>query len=523
MATGDQLKLDDIGAAVEFNIRVGVGEPLDVASEDMGRSAAVLLKAEMQKPYVPMLDGFVDGTVPRDAGRHMAVFWDRLVTGDDPVRQRMIFALSQIVVASSVDDNDPLPNAYYVDILGRHAFGNYRDILRDVTYSPKMATYLTYLGNRKGDPRTGRRPDENYAREILQLFSIGLLELNMDGTLKLQNGAPVETYTIDDVVGLARVFTGLNYATGDDTRFHTPLEMRERDHSELEKRFLGSTIAAGTPGDASIEQAIDIIFAHPNVAPYVSRQLIQRFTQSSPNRGYVSRVATAFETGRFTSADGVDFGTGERGDLEATLAAVLLDAQFFDDVPAGSAQGKVREPVLRFAQWARSMGVTDIDSFNEFDLMFGVDSNALLSQAPFRSPTVFNFYRPGFVPPGSEAGARGLTVPELQLMNEGATVGYNNIMYNFVFDNTSRRDGGRATYAAEFPAQVALADDPAALADHLDLALLGGRMEPATRQTLLDILSEVDIRTESEAEDRLTRARLAIYVAVTSPEYSVQY
>ena len=268
------------------------------------------------------------------------LFIDEAIAGDDQLRQRMVFALSEIIVVSSNSDLDDYPEsmAYYVDILSDNAFGNYRDLLKEITYAPAMASYLTYLANEKGDPEMGRVPDENYARELLQLFTIGLNELNQDGSVKLSGGQPVEIFDNDDITGLAKVFTGMSVkgsefydlfndcnTRNDCPQFYQPLEVFADFHSDLEKEFLGLTIPANTAGVQSIDMALDEIFSHPNVAPFVSRQLIQRFVTSHPQPAYIRRVANAFDAGRFTLPDGTVVGTSRRGDLKATLAAVLLD------------------------------------------------------------------------------------------------------------------------------------------------------------------------------------------------------
>ena len=531
--------LGDRGQAHDFLLRIGFGGTMDEIDAAVGQSPSALLREQFAKPYRPILPDVLASPGAgkgQDSRRHTAIWWDRAITGDDPLRQRMVFALSQILVASDIQSNDGAANAYYLDILGRNAFGNYRDLLEEITYSPAMAQYLTYLRNRKGDPSRGRLPDENYAREILQLFSIGLVELNKDGTLKLDgNGQPIETYTNEDIVGLARVFTGLTYdannfaggPTGD--ALHTPLEMSSAEHSPLEKSFLGTTIPAGTGGEASIDQALDTIFNHPNVAPFVAGQLIQRFTLSNPNAGYVRDVARAFETGRYTAPDGEVFGNGQRGDLLATLAAVHLDDRFVGGAPDSWGGGKMREPVLRFAGWARAMGVRNVDAFNEWSLLYDMESNRRLSQGPFRSRSVFNFYRPGYVPAGTRAGRKGRTVPELQIHNEGAVAGYNDFMHNFVFDRSPQKSADVNSFAVDFDDETALAGDPAALVDHLDTLLMGGRMDSSTRTRIIEAVSEIDIREplgnapDRPEDDRRIRARLAVYMAVTSPEYYVQY
>jgi len=468
----------------------------------------------------------------RFAGSHRVVFWDDVVAGPDPLRHRMTFALSQIVVASEMTlVNDARRMAFYMDAIGQNAFGNYRDLLDDVTYTPAMAQYLTYLGNKKGDPETGRLPDENYAREILQLFSIGINELNMDGTMKLNSdGTPIETYTNDDIVGLARVFTGLTFdesggAIGD--RYATRLIMTTQGHSDLEKTFIGSTIPANTDGGASVTQALDIIFAHPNVAPFVSRQLIQRFTASNPEPAYVERVATAFETGIFIAPNGTRYGSTGRGDLEATLAAILLDESQHDDALVMSDltdTGKVREPVLSFIHWARAFDVSPPNSAIEDLLIFGTqDPVQGLGQQAFAAPSVFNFFRPGFIPDGTEAGDRNLTMPEMQLVDGSLRAGYVNFMTTFVMGTSRKRVGeNQNNFLPDYSALIPLVEDSDAVIDYLDEFLFYGRMSDQTRQNIREVNDNVPIRGTNVDEDRLKRAQLAVLLAVTAPEFSVQ-
>ena len=251
------------------------------------------------------------------------------IEGEDQLRQRMAFALSQILVISHAEGNllFEVPNtvAHYQDILVSNAFGNYRDLLEEVTYAPAMGEYLTYLQNIKGDAATGRMPDENYAREVMQLFSIGLVELEQDGDVITQGGIPVEVYDNTDVTGLAKVFTGLSLS-GDEFFFdfrtlppdalHSPMQVYPEWHSELEKTFLGTSIAAGTGPAESIDLALDALVDHPNTAPFLARQLIQRFVTSHPEPDYIGRVAAAFSEGQYTLPNGTIVGDGRRGRSE---------------------------------------------------------------------------------------------------------------------------------------------------------------------------------------------------------------
>jgi len=529
----ETLTLKTSAEAASFLTKTSFGGTMEGIETRRDRLASDLLVAEFAKPpsyILPALRTQFEAGNEVDNRAHASAFWNAMVEGDDQLRQRMVFALSQIIVISdNAMGNKPLTNAQFIDVLSQHAFGNYRDLLKDVTYTPAMARYLTYLRNRKGDARTGRMPDENYAREFLQLFTTGLVELNMDGTEKILDGKPIEIFNNEDIVGLAKVFTGLSHKgtefwKADDDGEYSKLQMFQDRHSELEKTFLGKTIAASTAGDAAIDEAIDHIFEHPNLAPFISRQLIQRFTASHPSPAYVERVANAFENGRYASVDETQFGTGIRGDLEATLAAILLDEQFYNGSSKAAQQGKVREPVLRFVHWARAFDVGNVMADNEWYLLYNAGKNTRLGQQPFQSPSVFNFYRPGFVAPGSVTGAAGLTAPELQTVNEGAVIGYANFMLRYVFNNSPTRNDGIDSFVPDYTDEVALADDPEALADHLNDLLLGGRMSPQTKDRIVLVLNEIPIRDDADqaASDKITRASLAVYLAVTSPAFALE-
>ena len=529
----ESLSLDTTVKAASFLSKTSFGGSSDQIELALGKLASTLLKSEFEKPtsyILPALIEKYEAGEEVDNRAHASAFWNAMVEADDQLRQRMVFALSQIVVISdSPMGNRPLTNAQYIDTLSRHAFGNYRDLLKEITYTPAMARYLTYLRNRKGDERTGRMPDENYAREFLQLFTTGLVQLNMDGTQKLEDGKAIEIFDNEDIVGLAKVFTGLSlkgpgFWDAADDGDYSRLQMFQDKHSELEKSFMGKTIAAGTAGDAAIDEAIDHIFEHPNLAPFISRQLIQRFTASHPSPAYVQRVAEAFEIGSYISVDETQFGTGQRGDLQATLAAILLDEPLYGGTAQTPQQGKVREPVLRFIHWARAFDVGNVMAENEWNLLYNAGSNTRLGQQPFQSPSVFNFYRPGFVAPGTATGNAGLTAPELQTVNEGAAIGYANFMLNFVFNTTSTRNDAIDSFIPDYSDEIALADKPEDLANHLNALLLGGRMSSMTKDRIVTVLNEIPIRTDAEdaADDKMTRASLAVYMVVTSPAFALE-
>jgi len=460
-------------------------------------------------------------------------FWQTAITADDQLRQRMAYALSQIlVVANPVESflgSLPLTMAHYMDILTNNAFGNYRDILQEVTYSPAMAIYLTYLFNEKADPETGRMPDENYARELMQLFTIGLVELNMDGTVKTSGGTSIETYDNDDITGLAKVLTGLVPADFDpEEEFDTetlfePLKMINFIHSDTEKSFLGTTIPANTEGDESIELALDHIFAHPNLAPFIGRQLIQRFTVSNPSPAYVGRVAQAFETGSYELPNGTLAGTGNRGDLAATLAAILLDVEAREDTSTNSnTSGKIREPVLRFIQWARAFDINSADPQDE-EWLYDAGRSDRLAQHPYRSRSVFNFYRPGYIAPGTATGDAGMSVPELQIMNASTVMGYVNFMSAYIRDDAQKwSDSYGTAFHPDYTPERALATNPEELVDHLDLLLAGNRLRADTKDRIVETLNEIPIPDGANDENIDVRVHNAILMVMTAPGYMTQ-
>ena len=438
------------------------------------------------------------------------MLWRKWLGSPDVLRQRVTLALSEIIVVSiSAIASTPFKAfsaAAFVDILEANAFGNYRTLLEQVSTSSAMGAFLSFRGNRKANPNTGSLPDENYAREVMQLFSIGLVELNLDGSAKLVAGAPKESYVQDDVSQLARVFTGwdLDTSVGSaDTpdRVIRPMVQIPSRHELGEKRFLGSVIPAGTDGVQSLRLALDTLVAHPNTAPFVSRQLIQRLVTSNPSPAYIARVATVFNNN----------GSGVKGDLQAVVRTILLD-----DEARGAAGltdpafGKLREPLLRFIQWARSFGLTSADdSWNVGDLS---DPATRLGQSPLRAPSVFNFFRPGYVPPNSALGDRALHAPEFQITTESSVAGYVNFMQKTIGQGIG---GMKADYAA----LVALAGDSAALLAELNVLLAAGQLSGATLAALKTALDNIATTTVAGQNNRI---HAALTLVMAAPEYIAQ-
>jgi len=472
-------------------------------------------------------------------------FWRQAVSSDDQLRQRVAFALSQIFVISLQDGgvaDNPRAVADYMDMLATQGLGNYRELLEAVSLHPMMGTYLTSLRNRKADPRTGRVPDENYAREVMQLFSIGLLQLNDDGSVKQANGAALETYTPADIAGLAKVFTGFSWTcpgfpdnncfnngslggVSDPDRWIKPMVGYPAQHSTEEKVFLSTTIAAQATADpnASLKTALDTLYNHPNVGPFIGKQLIQRLVTSNPSPAYVAAVAAAFNNN----------GQGVRGDLKAVVKAVLMHPEAR---VVSASSGKIREPILRLSAVLRAFGYTS-DTGN-YRVGNTDNAGASLGQTAMRSPTVFNFYRPGYVAPGTQAAAAGLVAPEMALAQETTAAGY----VNYMRDGVSAGVGASSTVMVNgasvtrrdlqpnFSAELALVDKPAELVEQINTKLMYGAMpdglkteiRSAVESITIPVLNSTGSNQAAIDTARRNRVNAAVFLTVVSPEYQVQ-
>ena len=443
-----------------------------------------------------------------EAGADAAI-WRKMLSAPDTLRQRITLALSEIMVASVPGFNGgwkAFSAAAYLDLLEASAFGNYRSLLQQVSTSAPMGEYLTFRGNLKFNPATGALPDENYARELMQLFTIGLTQLNIDGTPKLAAGAQQETYSLDDIVGLARVFTGWNYdLAGADTNTpdfkRRPMTMTASRHESASKSFLGTTIAAGTSGEDSLRLALDAIFAHANVAPFISRQLILRLVCSNPSPAYVTRVAGVFNND----------GAGVKGNLKAVIKAVLLDDEARDKARLlQPGFGKQREPVLRLAAWARAFKADSVN--NSWTVGNTSDPATRLGQSPLRAGSVFNFFRPGYVPPNSAIASAGMVAPEFQLTNESSVVGYLNYMQTVV-------SKGAGDVKADYASLMPLADNAQALLDEMNLLLAAGQLSSATLALVQTAIGSMAAGTDSA---RLNRIYAALVLVLAAPEFIIQ-
>jgi len=432
-------------------------------------------------------------------------YWAQAIAGDDQLRQRAAFALSQIFVISFTDStlrSQVRGVASYYDMLGENAFGNFRDLLEAVSLHPMMGVYLSHLKNQKEDAATGRVPDLNFAREITQLFTIGQYKLNADGsTVMGADGKPAAAYASADLEGLSQVFTGWSWYGGtlpaDRTsrRFFGNDRNLEFDwrpmqdynqfanntnfHSISAKNFLGVTIpaqtvsTADTKGDLKI--ALDTLFNHPNVGPFIGKQLIQRLVTSNPSPAYVARVTAAF------NGDGSGGVTTKRGDMKAVWKAVLLDPEA-RTVSTSATAGKVREPVLRLANFMRAFNATSVSG--RYQGIGNTDDPASrLNQTPMFAPTVFNFYRPGYVPSSKTIADANLVAPEFQIVHDVSVAGYMNYLRSIVTVDVNRDI--QQNYAAE----LALAATPADLVERMNLLLFYGQMPDALKAQLVAAVS----------------------------------
>ncbi len=546
---------------------------------------------------------FNQTTGDRDAlDYQMAAWWDNVLgatapqrtqIGSDPLRQRVAFALSQLLVVSHSTPTllyrgEAL--ATYYDLLAQHAFGNYRQLLKAVATSPAMGVYLSHQGNRKADPDSGSRPDENFAREIIQLFTLGLYELNQDGSPNRDGNSlsypdagnnVVATYTQQDIEELAKVMTGWDLASnsrygrlsardGDYTR---PMVFNAAEHEDEAAEggdgritLLGHTIALNAGSDQSgLDAALDVLFSHPNLAPYVSKHLIQRLVTSNPSADYVARISAVFD----------DNGQGVKGDLKTVVRAILLDPEARDErYFTNPTYGKYKEPLLALTQLLRAAHVTPLNGWHskEGRVMRNVfwyrNPEDTIEQGALRSPSVFNFYSPSYVPSNTYFKSHAMVAPEMQIQTEQMLINYNNLLYKLLDtleENRITQTNGKtlSEFAAShghystnlltrFDTELALMEQAMeqdqngdfatfddtdtdasgetpkerainALIDHLDLLLLGGNMTPDYRAALRHYLvSSNDTNTHNHFERARRMIRDAYVLIATSSAYMIQ-
>jgi uncharacterized protein (DUF1800 family) len=479
------------------------------------------------------------GSQTLDSGIYQAAMAD-----GDQLRQRVAYALSQIFVVSTQDKSignaKSQASADYYDMLTKDAFGSFRTLIQDVSLHPAMGNYLSALSNAKENPKVGRIPDQNFAREVMQLFTIGLVQLNIDGTPKLgADGNPIYTYSQADIDGLSRVFTGWGWYGPDNSkarwnssasvltpdRMWNPMQAYPDYHSTSEKDFLGVTIPTSatpdTPGDLKV--ALDTLFNHPNVGPFISKQLIQRLVTSNPSPAYVSRVASVFNND----------GTGARGNLAAVVKAILMDDEARNpNNVTNPGFGKIKEPVLRLTSFLRAYHSTSDSGL----WLIGTtdDAGDQLDQSPMRSDSVFNFYRPGYMNAGGATAFNGLVAPEMQITDESSVAGYANFMMSVlqrgVGSNGLNGTGTRNDVQPDLSGAVNLATDSTALVNDVTARLIGDTVDADLKTQIQIAVDSITIPAPNKAgtngpaiaKAKLNRALTAVMLAIASPEYIVQ-
>ena len=468
-------------------------------------------------------------------------WWNKVMNSQDKLRHKVALALSEILVLS---DNSNLRNfphgigAYY-DILNRHAFGNYKDLLLDVTLNPSMGFYLSHINNPRTIEELNIHPDENYAREIMQLFSIGLYELNQDGSRKIDptTGLWIPTYDNNDIKGLAKVFTGLSggaWADENDNRpvqfgrnfgrysLLVPMQMFEEWHEPGPKTIVGGKVIESDSGLEEIEMAVDHLFNHENVGPFISYRLIQRLVKSNPTPEYVERISAVFN----------DNGEGERGDLESVVKAILLDPEAMDCYWFGDMEnGQLRPPIQRLCQMLIGLKANaESDVFWNSGFFF----QEFTAQHPMSSPTVFNFYKPDYIP-DSDFAYYELSGPEYEILNSSTSSNYVNFMLIALLrDYLLDRYGIRLPnvlneaflipyvedndfYAAELQDAlwIELGYTPSHLVDYLDLLLANGMFTDETRDKLNESLSRDNILQP------IDKSNYALFMTMIHPDYII--
>ena len=440
--------------------------------------------------------------------------WQQWLGGEDQLRARVSWALLQIFVISNIaPDIRPAAMSSYLDMLNRNAFGNWRTLLQDVALHPAMGYYLNMLESEKEDAAKGTHPNENFAREVLQLFSIGLVQLNADGTPKLDSAGKTQpTYDEAVVKGFAKAFSGWSFGGLDNSKnsqFHNhddnvealwtvPMKAWAGYHSAADKTLLdGKTLTGGQTPEKDMADALDTIFQHPNVPPFFCRQLIQRLVTSNPSPVYVARVAAVF----------TNDGAGVRGNLRAVVRAVLMDAEARGDSPAANV-AKQREPVIRFANFLRGLGAKSTSGQNRIQYLDSSDD--ALGQSPLLAPSVFNFYSPAYRPAGPIA-AQGWVAPEFQISGETAVAGSLNFFAELV-------DSGGYGWPDEHRLKLDLTSlaalDATALIDRLDLLFFNLGMSASTRERLTTLVGAI--------KGKADKVRAALIVTALSPDHVIQ-
>ena len=493
--------------ASRFLEQTTFGPTTQLIAQVQGSGFEGFLTSQFSLPVSPYADPAQGET---GLGALQQRFFVQLLYTPDQLRQRVAFALGQIFVIAG--DKINLPEAFtpYLRLLENDVFTNYRQIMEDGTLSPAMGHYLDMVNNDKPNPTTGTHADENYARELMQLFTVGTALLNEDGSYQLDSsGNPIPTYTQDTVEAFARAYTGWTYPTepGATPQKHNPAYWNgpmvafESNHDSGSKQLLvypgvagGGLLPAGQTAEQDLEGALDNIFNHPNVPPFVAKRLIQHLVESNPSPAYVQRVADVFR----------DNGMHVRGDMQAVLTAILLDLEARrgdDPSQIAASDGHLQEPILFMTGLLRAFGATS-DGSN----LAGQGGN--MGQTALFPPSVFSFYSPNFVISGTQ-----LLGPEFQLLTTATASSRANWVNSFVYGSL-----GSGT-TVDFSPYANLAANPNALLDALNTLLLHGTMPSETRASLLTAMQAVP----AGSTQSLQQAKAAIYLIATSSQYQVQY
>ena len=504
------------GEAFQFLNQTTFGALESEATQVIAMRREAWIDDQMTKPASLNLPFLIALPIVQPMGQMNAdrldIWFRNALHGEDQLRQRVAFALSEIFVVSQVGalQNRPYSTTSYYDLLVENAFGNYRDLIEQVTLHPAMGVYLSMLSNEKPDVVNNIRPDENYARELMQLFSIGLVELNQDGTRRMDtNGAAIPTYDQSIIEGFAHVFTGWTYAN--TNRFRNPQLSLRNDvepmvlwpefHDTGPKKVLnGVTLPAGQTGDQDLADALDNIFNHRNVGPFIAIRLIHRLVTSNPSPAYVSRVAGVFNNN----------GSGVRGDLAAVVTATLLDSEAHPAIQAETS-GKIKEPLLRLTQLWRAYDASSNSGGYRFRFV-----NLVFGQGPLQAPHVFNFFSPFYAPPG-EIQDSNMVAPELEIATEYQNTFITNYMFGQAFGLNSLNQNLRPDdIFINFESEQPIAADIEQLIDAVAGKLLGGEISTTLRNEIAGMLALIP-----EA-DTVNRVAETIYFIVTSPEYAYQ-
>jgi len=428
-------------------------------------------------------------------------FFQNALQGEDQLRQRVAFALGQIFVTSGIDIRLSSWMGPYQQILYNDAFGTFRQLLEDVTLSPAMGSYLNMVNNKKANAKTGAKPNENYAREVLQLFSIGLVNLYPDGSAQPSaQGGSIPTYDQHVIEEFARVFTGWVFAPAFGTgipNYRDPMVVRvvngvEVDHDSGAKQLLnGANVPSGLSAVDDLHAALNNIATHPNVAPFISKQLIQHLVTSNPSPRYVIRVSSVF--------------TNSGGNLGEVVRAILLDPEARGDFHTEPTYGHLLEPALFIVRVLRAFNATSDGVLASFSASQGQDV--------FRPASVFNFYPPGY----RIVGGQGLSGPEFKLYDSASALTRANFVNTIVFGSIAPSLPDRPTGTAiDLSHFVSLASNPSMLVDDLDVLLLHRSMSPAMHDAIVTAVKAVS------SNNALLRARTAAYLTATSPQYQVE-